>query len=329
MKDLKYRYVFDEDENIVIIDQITSYDKNKHKYHIKGIDSENGEQINEAVYPVLSEKRRKYFRRFPKGSKERSENFVLNTREYNESVLHKLAKKVIREQFSYMTLPQATKRIRNAIVQTEDIKILREVNVELEKTFTLPDKTSVRYDAFVTDTRSNREIAIEFVVTNKVKSEKAEKIRQLNHDVIEIDLSHLLDKDISTDLVEEIVTIIQNGTEHCAWINNKSINKVEDWERNQIQFKMEKTQFQAREDGEWLIWAGDRKEKLTHCKYRYILASLTESNGDSGRRYLCESDCRGCDRLTILKWDGTTGIALCNQSNTNNNIIMGMLLNGV
>lgn len=330
-KYLKYRYVFDENDELVIADQITEEDKRNHTYHIKGLNSETGEQVEEPVYPVLSTKRRKYFRRYPKGTEKRSENFVVNKREYNETVLHKLAKKVIKEQFSYMTLPQAITQIRNARVQTEDMKILRDVNVELEKTFTLPDKTAVRYDAYITDIRSKREVAIEFAVTHKINKDKADKIRELNHDVIEIDLSHLLEFDVDTDLATEIKAIIEKGTEHCSWVNNKSINKIADWDKGQIMFKMDKTEFQKEKDGKWLIWAGDRKEKLKHCKYRYVLASLTEANigSDTGKRYLCESECRGCDRLTILNWDGTTGTVLCNQSDIDNSIITGLLLKGL
>lgn len=323
--DLKYKYVFDENDNIVIADQTTEYDKLNHTYHICGIDANNGQPINELVYPVIGKKRRNYFRRYTQGAANRQENFTENMKQYNETVLHKLAKKVIKEQVKSMTLPQALRQVNGTTVQTEAIQRVRPIDIELEKMFMLPDNSYVKYDAYLKDVISQRELGIEFAITSKVDKNKAEKIKQLNHEVIEIDLSWLVDINETVDFVAIIKTILENGTEYCKWINNKSMNNFDKWLDGQVYFDTQKTQYQLETDGAWYFWAGDKKQTLKHCKYRDKIASSTEY----GKRYLCEKECLGCDRLSILRWDGKTGRIACNQSEISNSIILGMIMRGL
>lgn len=318
MKELTHKYAFDQSNNMIKADSITE-EKKRNKYYIIGKNKNTGEIMHENVLVVMGGKKRPHFRRYPEKSSLRNNNFVLDEKEWKETLIHRIAKDAIKNlQGKCIVLP-ACKNIsnnneRHIIVEQQSMFVISDVKIEYY------DKTiNRRYDALITS-KSGREIIIEFYVKHKVSTEKLNDIKLANKEIIEIDLSDLVNtaEDELESKITNILTIIKYNKLH--WLNNINNNKFENWLNNQVKFEMRATKYQKEKDGDWYINTRDRYDDIPNCpRYSHIkYGSKTQ---------MVENICKDCSRCRIVEWDGITGTLICDQSNIDIKEIFKFLYN--
>ena len=298
MKELVHAFALDENDNLIKADLVTVEDNLKHNYHIIGIDKDTGERITEKVLFVNSTKKRKHFRRYAKGSPNRNNNFVFKQREYNELLLHRLAKEMIADgRIKRLLLPGIQHSIGDNKIRVlkENVFGIEKAQVECRKT--LPTGEYVIYDVFVTN-NSGEELAVEIYTTHSVDSEKIDKVMKLGHNLIEINLRSLLDdsnneKDLESRIAEYIE---KHNNTAIIWLNNNSNNRFAEWLNGQIEFPITKTEHDRDRDGEWYLWATDKFDEISKCPF---IHNLDKDSRNPKHRQIVASQCLSCPRLSI------------------------------
>ena len=149
-------------------------------------------------------------------------SFVCSSQSANESALHMMAKQIIQEEkrvyvpkkpitLQDVGLSDIPQKIQNQI-QPLGLKG-REVkgDVSIEKPL-----DNFKPDAIITTSRGN--LLVEILVSHKVNEKKEEKAKQHGEAMLEIDLSSFRDKNISSEIIREV--IVSNQYDHLKnWIH--------------------------------------------------------------------------------------------------------------
>lgn len=330
--ELKFPYAYDELGNLVSAQSLERGDKLNHNYYIEGI-KEDGLPGREKLTPAIGVKKRSYFRRYPSTSKIYTGDRVsVNIKDYNETVLHKLAKQLLlNKQINSIVLPSAYIDMpghRLKVGETDTFYINRcesEVTDRVEGT-----GESVKYD-IVAYNKLNETLAIEIYVTHGVDKNKREKIRALGKNVIEIDLSDLIPKDgmlpnnIASKVMHRIIYGGQPlGEKTTTWINNTTENRVMAWYDGLINIGVTATDFKFESDGRWFFYAADIRNKLNRCPYHDKLKPLSKNKYE---RLLTETQCINCVRCVSTEYSPAEkrGTLVCNQSDIPNRAILSLI----
>ena len=325
-KDLKYMYVFDEKDNAVNAKDITEQDRAIHKYYLKGLDSE-GKESREEVIVVLPKNKRNHFRRFPISSNRAR---VHIGREYNETIVHSLAKRLIFDgSIGWINIPDIELFTPNGTKLIKKTYPFLLKNTQLE--YTASNETcKVRFDALCKNGVDDL-LAIEIRVEHKCDKEKIDKLNQLGINAVEIDLSHLADsKDLEDGTLESrIIQEIQSG-DNIVWLYNKLMDTMNKALSNIVNIPgiRESNPDFVINDGRWYAYKTDAQHSIHRCNS--IDEWLKNPDKRSKDRYLTEAECERCPKFmgTIRDINGLVQ-AYCNQSGMSTSLIQGIITEGL
>lgn len=329
---LRYPYAYDEQGNLVSAETISKEDRLKHEYFIEGL-LEDGTTGKEKVTVSIGNKYRNHFKKYPVTSKKYTGQRVsVNIREYNETVIHKIAKQLFEDSTIkrvwlpavYVSMPGNPIKVR----ESECFSISKCKTEVLDKNKETQEK--VVYDVVVYN-EFNESLVIEIYVTHKVDLEKREKIERLGRNAIEIDLSDLIqsDKIVTSDIADKIKSRIVYGGQPLGikkpiWINNIEENRIHSWFNSLVDQPVTPTRFNYERDGRWYFWAADVKGRLKRCPYHDKLDPLSE---EGINRMLTETRCKNCERCVSIEYSPveSKGKLICNQSDVSNAEMLRLL----
>lgn len=312
-KELKYAHVLNESGMIVSADKLTKEDKLASKYYILGFNKNTGERLKEQVYLVAGTKKRNHFKRFPDKSKLRNKEFVCNRREYNELIVHQLTKQIFKSgRLATLCLPACKSTLSGESIPLMNERLFSINKVILEARIDIPEDTPIIADVLVENSNGNK-LIIEIFATHSVDKIKADKIKKIGMDAIEIDISSLINDNDTINLEEKIIELIlKQYSSHIKWITNYRLQQFENWINGQVYFKIFETQHNKQRDGMWYIWATDSLDRLVNCPYTSeIILSKGQKTGWLGELGHCST----CKRAHI-EYDsyGNPTLLKCNQS---------------
>lgn len=337
MKDeLKYKYALTKNGEVV---DAANLDKqlrlvNNNEFYVEGF-LESGETALLPVMAVIGSKKRPHFRGFS-DPKKQIVGFHHNKEHFGEVILHKLGKKVI-SGINGMVLPDCIYRAENVSIPVSKQRFIRFSSIEIEKTFKTSNGNAIRYDAFALGD-SGEKLGIEVLVTHSVDSSKREKIIELGHEAIEIDLSDLIDKTDKLDIEKEIHRRLSIGA-NIDWIVNSQYEKVKAWQSGLIKMDINRAAYTStigspNIDDAWFVWAADYSMKIPKCPHIQTLINA-EKTRVTRDKYLESNQCKSCGRCIVTSNNpaitpkNICGTMLCNQSDISNQEIFSILASGL
>lgn len=331
VRELKHIWVFDEGDNPVNAEAVTTQDKIKHKYYIYGYDAD-GNRVKERVMHVSPANKRKHFRQYPIKITKTQDNEeikrVVDTKVHIETILHRLAKKVFIEgKVQWVNLPDCVVQTSTGVTLKRDNGIFRIHKVETEKRITVPVlETDVVFDVLAYNNVKNTYLGIEIYVTHHSDSVKMEKLRYLNYDVIEIDISSLNNEVslVDPELELKLIGMIQSGL-NAIYIREHVGDMLMDAINNRIIVidEVEKTRYDG--DGAFIFFKDKYKDKLPKCKYMQSWDGNSESYNKD--RSISENQCLSCERCmgTSVSIYGKV-VLFCNQSDLTSREIQNSIM---
>lgn len=326
-KELKYTYVFDEFGRIVNATNMTIEDKVGHKYYIEGKREDTGELGKEEVYLVIGKVYRNHFKRFPtvqpKDGENRPEQIrVAVSKQSKETVLHKLAKQLFQEnKITWLNLPNSTISFDSGakvIIPRNTGFIISKVSIE-HREYLLdsngqPDNSNyVVFDILAEDAQRNKKLAIEILVNHKCDTEKLDKLRDLNIDTVEIDISHLLDNKSfdDGDLEDKIIEAITSG-KYTVWVNDTTRNKYEELIHGIVEIDGPFNASRYISGGNWYIYKDMISAKIPNCPK---ILDWDPNTAYGKEKYIEEAQCLCCPRYIGQKINQhNSRVLICNQT---------------
>lgn len=336
MKDnLKYKYALTKGGELVSAEKLSKELRlaENNEFYIEG-NLSNGEKALLPVMAVIGDKKKPHFRCFT-DPKKQIEGFIHNKEYFGEVVLHKLAKKIV-ASMANMILPDCIFSSTYTKLIVSNSRFFQIKQVEIEKAFETP-KGSIRYDAFITSD-TGEQLGFEVLVTHAVDEVKRDKILELGHEVIELDLSDLIDKVDSIDIEQEITNRILTGR-HMTWVVNKNYNKLLAWKQGLVKMAINRAAHtysigSTEEKDAWFTWAADYSYSIPKCPYIKSLID-SEKTHVTKDRYLESNQCKQCGRCIVISNNTSVqpknicGYMLCNQSDIDNQDILSILASGI
>ena len=334
IRELKHTYVLDENNNVVNAALLREEDRVNHKYHIIGVD-ENGIVREDPVFPVIKTKKRKHFKQCKVGSTTTKDGrqiyHVKTTKEYHETVLHRLAKQLFENNMiKWVALPDSVTETPNGTRFTSKNPLgFYPLEIEIEKVVKLPNSDEyVKFDVFAHNPRNKTNLAIEINVTHRTEYAKVQKIKELGIDTIEIDLSDILyTGGIEEGTVESmIINTISNGS-NTSWLVDTKSDRFNQALSGIVKInRLEKSNFKA--DGNWIVYKNNVSNILPKCPL--ILTWDGDTSSGNSDRYLTEDKCSRCPRyLGLTKDQSGAKVAMCNQSDFDSRHVIGKILNSI
>lgn len=326
---LKYPYAYDENHNLVSAQRLTREDKHSHIYTIEGYNEDGTIGMEEVVLTVCKGKRN-YFRRYPKDSKRYTGPRVFSTlATYNESMLHSLVKHMIADgNPTGLLLPpaQAVLNHGSIYIHTKEWMVIDHADLEVAVADPLTGN-KVKFDILAYD-GIGRKLGIEVLVSHAVDREKQERLANIGIETVEVDFSDLLvtNKTLPDNIEELIRRRLVEGYTHTKWLFNAQAHMLSCWYKGLVELDMLKTAFDPIKDGEWMVWAVDKKEALNQCEYREPLVPLSTSYHE---KYLPKTVCSVCPNCIYQKWEPAkkTGKLICSHSGISMLEILNLLTN--
>lgn len=301
-------------DEIMVAENITDENRNLQYYLIA--DSEDGEIIH---VPLIAVKcrgaKRNYFKRYPENSKYYIRPEIkINLNGYRELSAHAYFKYLITSgEVNQIHVESLVTNINGLETKIKGERVIHITNGKDE----VPDKLgkqlrAVVYDVVV-DSKELGRVALECYVTHKVDDIKKEKLRKLDINALELNLSCLKDKDgILTDEDKNNIKYMVE-TMKFSWVNSVYKNDIDEYE----------SQVQNGFEGNKLLQAYRSKRPERGQKF-YL---LRPDAGDicfavkSGRCPV-EGYCLECKRMVAYSWDDSTiegevsrdNYVICNQS---------------
>ena len=335
-KELKHGWAFDEHNNIVNAHDVTEQDKARNKYYIVGL-NEFGEEVRERVMHVAPSKRQPHYRCYPTKITKTSDGEVIkrvaDTSLHGETMLHKMAKDIFKSgEIAWINLPVSVLKTKAQAILNKKKSIFMFQSCEIEKRFDIEELgTHVVFDILAYNKVKNTYLGIEIFVGHRSEASKIEKLRYINFDVIEVDLSDLnnpidlADKNLRYRVMERI-----RDCENTIYLRECLVDNMRNALNNIAEIdELESTRLSG--DGRFIFYKDKFASKLPNCYWIQTWDGNTEP-GNINKR-IGENQCVNCERYmgTYKRADGKE-VMFCNQSNlpTRNlmNTLIGTLLLG-